>query len=442
MSNQIKNFNELGLSPNLLKTIEKVGYTTPTPVQQLAIPAILNKQDVIGISQTGTGKTAAFILPIISNLENGRSRARMPRCLILSPTRELTTQIADNFRQFTKDVKLNTASLIGGEAIEKQSRILNKNIDVLIATPGRLLDHIQRGNILLNAIEILIIDEADRMLDMGFIKDIEKIINHLTAKHTTVLFSATMAAPIEKLAKKYLNNPIKIETARQSSVAQNITQNWLKSFSEIEHKKSILLKILNEEKNDIINAIIFCNRKIDTTKLHKWLVNEDFNAIALNGNIQQNARSRILRDFKKGKYQLLVATDIAARGLDIEDIGYVFNFDLPRNKEDYIHRIGRTGRAGRSGKAYNIVSRTDIAKAREIEKVTKQKITWIDNHLKDTPLAHKESENELSLEKKSYIKRKISNKNNENKKRTKPKFAKKTQNTMFKTRPERAKTSA
>lgn len=423
MSNNIKSFNELGLSSTLLKTIKKVGYSTPTPVQELAIPAILSKQDVIGISQTGTGKTAAFILPIINNLENGRSRsrARMPRCLILSPTRELTTQIADNFKKFTVDIKLNIATLIGGESIEKQGRILSNNVDVLIATPGRLLDHIKRGNILLNAIEILIIDEADRMLDMGFIKDIEKIINQIVAKHTTTLFSATMAPPIEKLANKYLKNPIRIETAQQSSVAQTITQNWLKSFSEIEHKKALLLKVLQEEKEDIVNAIIFCNRKVDTEKLHKWLTKQEFTVAALNGNMQQNMRTRILRDFKKGKHQLLVATDIAARGLDIEDIGYVFNFDLPRNKEDYIHRIGRTGRAGRSGKAYNIVAKADVPKAKEIERMTKQKITWIDSHLKNIIGDDKINKEDLSFDEK------VKPKKNTNKKRFKPKqnFSKK-----------------
>lgn len=378
MTNEIKNFDELGLSPKLLKSIHKAGYTEPTAVQKLAIPAILNKQDVIGISQTGTGKTAAFVLPIISMLEQGRSRARMPRSLILTPTRELTTQISEHFKKFTSDVNINMAALIGGESIDKQARLLSNSVDVLIATPGRLLDHIKRGNILLNSIEILVIDEADRMLDMGFIKDIEKIINFLHTKHTTILFSATMAGPIEKLAKKYLNDPMRIETSRQSSVAQTITQNWLKNTSDLENKKFILLEILEAEQENIVNAIIFCNRKLDSGKMHKWLVKQGFNAAALHGDIQQNMRTRILRDFKKGKYQLLVATDIAARGLDIDEIGYVFNFDLPRNKEDYIHRIGRTGRAGRLGKAYNIVSKSDMSKAKEIEKMTRQKIVWLD----------------------------------------------------------------
>lgn len=376
MTTENSNFSNLGLCLKLQNSIAKAGYKIPTEVQKLAIPAILNKQDIIGISQTGTGKTAAFALPIIDMLAKGRSKARMPRSLILTPTRELALQITEQFKKFTSEIKLNLISLIGGESIERQTKFLNSNIDIIIATPGRLLDHIKRGTILLNSIETIVIDEADRMLDMGFIKDVENIVKVLHAAHTTILFSATMSKPIEKLATTYLKNPIRIETARQASVAQTITQTWIKNTSTLEHKKNMLLELLKAEQNNIINAIIFCNRKLDSGKMQKWLVKQGFNAAALHGDVRQNMRTKILRDFRKGKHQLLVATDIAARGLDIDEIGYVFNFDLPRNKEDYIHRIGRTGRAGRSGKAFNIVSKADMPKAKEIEKMTKQKIKW------------------------------------------------------------------
>ena len=376
MTTENSNFSNLGLCLKLQNSIAKAGYKIPTEVQKLAIPAILNKQDIIGISQTGTGKTAAFALPIIDMLAKGRSKARMPRSLILTPTRELALQITEQFKKFTSEIKLNLISLIGGESIERQTKFLNSNIDIIIATPGRLLDHIKRGTILLNSIETIVIDEADRMLDMGFIKDVENIVKVLQASHTTILFSATMSKPIEKLATTYLKNPVRIETARQASVAQTITQTWIKNTSTLEHKKNMLLELLKAEQNNIINAIIFCNRKLDSGKMQKWLVKQGFNAAALHGDVRQNMRTKILRDFRKGKHQLLVATDIAARGLDIDEIGYVFNFDLPRNKEDYIHRIGRTGRAGRSGKAFNIVSKADMPKAKEIEKMTKQKIKW------------------------------------------------------------------
>lgn len=372
----LKTFDELGLSQKLLKSIKEAGYKDPTKIQSLAIPQILQRKDVIGLSQTGTGKTASFVLPMVCLLESGRARARMPRSLILEPTRELAAQVRDSINKYCKEIKLNLALLIGGESIDNQARKLTAGVDILIATPGRLIDHIKRGNLLLNSIEILVIDEADRMLDMGFISDIEKIMETLPSNPLTLLFSATMPAPIKKLSAKYLKNPVTIEATQQSTAAETIKQIWIKSSDGFENKKKVLLTLLNREKSQIINSIIFCNRKTDGNKINKWLVENNFSSAVLHGDIHQHVRTRTLSKFKKGDIQLLVATDIAARGLDIADVGYVFNFDLPQNKEDYIHRIGRTGRAGKLGKAFNIATSEDSVKTKEIEKMTGSKIKW------------------------------------------------------------------
>ncbi|HMN51214.1 MAG TPA: DEAD/DEAH box helicase [Xanthobacteraceae bacterium] len=368
-------FSELGLSEKVLSAVTAAGYTNPTPIQAQAIPHVLQRRDVLGIAQTGTGKTAAFTLPMITMLEQGRARARMPRTLILEPTRELAAQVEESFNKYGKNHKLSIALLIGGVSFDDQDAKLMRGVDVLIATPGRLLDHFERGRLLLTGVELLVIDEADRMLDMGFIPDIERICKLVPFTRQTLFFSATMPPEIQRLTETFLSNPVQIEVARPSSTAANVTQTLVATGSK-DYEKRDALRMLIREAGAIRNGIIFCNRKRDVAQLHKSLVKHGFNAAALHGDMDQRARMAALDAFRKGETTLLVASDVAARGLDIPEVSHVFNFDVPYHAEDYVHRIGRTGRAGRSGEAFTLVSPMDRKSLGAIEKLIGQSITW------------------------------------------------------------------
>ncbi|MGH6761535.1 MAG: DEAD/DEAH box helicase [Phyllobacterium sp.] len=369
-------FAELGLSAKVLDAVETAGYTTPTPIQAGAIPHVLQRKDVLGIAQTGTGKTASFVLPMLTLLEQGRARARMPRTLILEPTRELAAQVEENFVKYGKNHRLNVALLIGGVSFDDQERKLERGADVLIATPGRLLDHFERGKLLLTGVDILVIDEADRMLDMGFIPDIERICKLIPFTRQTLFFSATMPPEITKLTEQFLHAPARIEVAKASTTAKTVTQRLVKSGKKPWEKRAALRELIREEEDGLKNAIIFCNRKKDVSELFRSLVKHDFEAGALHGDMDQRARMTMLASFKEGKLKLLVASDVAARGLDIPDVSHVFNFDVPIHSEDYVHRIGRTGRAGRSGKAFTIVTAADTKYLAAIEKMSGEAIEW------------------------------------------------------------------
>lgn len=361
-------FDELGLSPKVLAAVERSGYTEPTPIQAGAIPYVLQKRDVLGTAQTGTGKTASFTLPMLTLLEKGRARARMPRTLILEPTRELAAQVEENFNTYGSGHKLNVALLIGGVSFDEQEKKLMRGADVLIATPGRLLDHFERGKLLLTGVEILVIDEADRMLDMGFIPDIERICKLIPFTRQTLFFSATMPKEIQKLADQFLHNPAKIEVAARSSAALTVTQNAVSCGSKPNEKRETLRGLIDNSKN-LQNAIIFCNRKRDVATVARSLERHGYNAGALHGDMDQHARMKMLASFKDLSTTLLVASDVAARGLDIPEVSHVFNYDIPTHAEDYVHRIGRTGRAGRTGTAYTLVSKADQKYLDAIEKL-------------------------------------------------------------------------
>jgi len=370
------NFSELGLSQKVLSAVEASGYTTPTPIQAQAIPHVLNRRDVLGIAQTGTGKTAAFTLPMITMLEQGRARARMPRTLILEPTRELAAQVEESFVKYGKNHKLSIALLIGGVSFDDQDAKLMRGVDVLIATPGRLLDHFERGRLLLTGVELLVIDEADRMLDMGFIPDIERICKLVPFTRQTLFFSATMPPEIQRITNTFLSNPVQIEVAKPASTATLVAQRLVKTSSKDFEKREVLRKLLTAA-GAIRNAIIFCNRKRDVALLHKSLVKHGFNAAALHGDMDQHARTAALEAFRRGESTFLVASDVAARGLDIPEVSHVFNFDVPYHAEDYVHRIGRTGRAGRTGEAFTLVSSMDRKSVDAIEKLIGQRIEWL-----------------------------------------------------------------
>lgn len=364
-------FEDLGLSPDVMKAIRDCGYDTPTPIQEQAIPYILMKRDVVGLAQTGTGKTAGFTLPMIEMLAGGRAKARMPRSLILSPTRELAAQIAESFETYGKYSKLSKALLIGGSSMEEQIRILERGVDVLIATPGRLLDLFGRGNILLTDIRILVIDEADRMLDMGFIPDIEKICSLLPPIRQTLLFSATMPPEIRRLTAKFLSSPKEVAVAPPATTASTVE--LFLAYAPPRRKKELLHKILEHEK--IRNAYIFCNRKRDVDMLASWLKGKGYDALALHGDMAQSHRMETLSKFKDGTIPILVCSDVAARGLDVVGVSHVFNYDVPNNPDDFVHRIGRTGRAGLTGRAWTIATREDEKLVQAIEKNIKNKIT-------------------------------------------------------------------
>lgn len=368
-------FAELGLSDKVLKAAAAAGYTTPTPIQKQAIPHVLARRDVLGIAQTGTGKTAAFTLPMLTLLESGRARARMPRTLILEPTRELAAQVEENFVRYGSQHKLSVALLIGGVSFGDQDAKITRGTDVLIATPGRLLDHFERGKLLLTGVELFVIDEADRMLDMGFIPDIERIAKLVPFTRQTLFFSATMPPEIQKLADAFLSNPVKVEVARAASTATTISQ-LLVSTGPEPHQKRATLRELIRNAEDLKNAIVFCNRKRDVATLHRSLLRHGFSAVALHGDMDQRARMQALDSFRNGEVTVLVASDVAARGLDIPDVSHVFNYDVPFHAEDYVHRIGRTGRAGRHGTAYSLVARSDEKSLQAIESLIGQEIEW------------------------------------------------------------------
>ncbi len=352
-------FDELGLRAETLRALTDLGYETPTPIQEKAIPVVLMGRDVMGVAQTGTGKTAGFTLPMIDILAEGRGRARMPRSLILEPTRELAAQVAESFDRYGKYHRLTKALLIGGESVKDQQAVLQRGVDVLIATPGRLLDLFERGQILLADTKLLVIDEADRMLDMGFMPDVERIVNLLPPLRQTLFFSATMAPEIRKLGNKFLHNPKEVSVAPPASPAQTVTQRMLRTHTDPKSKRAALRGLLDAEMDSLTSALIFCNRKRDVDVVYKSLKRHGYNAEALHGDMAQPARMETLRRFKNDEIRLLVCSDVAARGLDIPRVSHVFNFDVPVNSEDYVHRIGRTGRAGRSGKAFMLATRDD-----------------------------------------------------------------------------------
>ncbi len=373
---QTATFAELGLSAKVQAAVQAAGYTTPTPIQVQAIPVAVTGRDVLGIAQTGTGKTAGFVLPMLARLETGRARARMPRSLILAPTRELAAQVAQSFEKYGVNHKLSLALLIGGVSFDDQLKKLDRGVDVLIATPGRLLDHFGRGKILLTGVEILVIDEADRMLDMGFIPDIERICKLLPTRRQTLFFSATMPPEITRLVDQFLKDPVRVEVARPATTAATITQ--LFKFcpsSEDWAKREMLRALIRSEQ--VKNAIIFCNRKRDVAILLKSLQKHGFNAGALHGDMDQMSRMATLDAFREGRITLLAASDVAARGLDIPDVSHIFNFDVPWQSDDYVHRIGRTGRAGKEGRSLTLVTSDDAKQLKDIERMLGAPVTWI-----------------------------------------------------------------
>jgi superfamily II DNA/RNA helicase len=370
-------FSNLGLSDKVLAAVAATGYTTPTPIQEQAIPHVLARRDVLGIAQTGTGKTAAFVLPMLTLLEKGRARARMPRTLILEPTRELAAQVKENFDRYGVGQKLNVALLIGGVSFGDQDMKLMRGVDVLIATPGRLLDHTERGGLLLTGVELLVIDEADRMLDMGFIPDIERICKLVPFTRQTLFFTATMPPEIRRITETFLHNPVKVEVSKPASTAVTVTQSQVGVGREPHEKRAMLRQLLRDAK-DLKNAIIFCNRKREVAQLHKSLQRHGFSVAALHGDMDQPARTAALDQFRKGELPLLVASDVAARGLDIPEVSHVFNFDVPHHPDDYVHRIGRTGRAGRLGTAITLVSPADQKSIAAVEKLIGQPIAHAD----------------------------------------------------------------
>ncbi len=357
-------FSDLKLDPKVLKAIDEAGYTTPTPIQAQAIPHALEGRDVLGIAQTGTGKTASFTLPLITRLGRGRARARMPRSLVLAPTRELAAQVAENFDTYAKYTRLTKALLIGGVAFGEQDKLIDRGVDVLIATPGRLLDHFERGKLLLTGVEVMVVDEADRMLDMGFIPDIERIFNLTPFTRQTFFYSATMAPEIERITNTFLSNPARIEIARQATASETITQELIeltatRRDAAAKAKREALRELIKAEGDKLENAVIFCNRKVDVDILSKSLLTHKFDAAPIHGDLDQSVRTRTLEKFRAGELRLLIASDVAARGLDVPSVSHVFNFDLPSHPEDYVHRIGRTGRAGRDGKAISLMVPAD-----------------------------------------------------------------------------------
>jgi superfamily II DNA/RNA helicase len=386
-------FSDLGLSDELLQAVTDAGYSTPTPIQEQAIPVVLMGRDILGCAQTGTGKTASFTLPMIDILAQGRAKARMPRTLILEPTRELAAQVAENFEVYGKYHKLSMALLIGGTSMADQIKVIDRGPDVLIATPGRLMDLFDRGQLLLNDVRILVIDEADRMLDMGFIPDVEKIVSLLSPMRQTLFFSATMPPEIKRLADAFLMNPKEITVAPPSTPAKTVTQGLVtvqhkdgkRPGGGQKEKRAALRDIIKSE--SVKNALIFCNRKRDIGVLHRSLTKHGYNVGQLHGDMSQPSRMEMLERFKNEEVHLLICSDVAARGLDIPDLSHVFNYDVPTHAEDYVHRIGRTGRAGKEGKAFTIATKEDDKYIREIESLIGLKIPGLDLANKAQPAA-------------------------------------------------------
>jgi superfamily II DNA/RNA helicase len=365
----VAGFDALGLSAPVLQAIEESGYTIPTPIQAQAIPIVLQGRDVLGIAQTGTGKTASFTLPMIEILSRGRAKARMPRTLILEPTRELAAQVAESFDRYGKNHKLTKALLIGGVSFGDQDALLMQGVDVLIATPGRLLDHFERGKLLLSGVQVMVVDEADRMLDMGFIPDIERIFKLTPFTRQTLFFSATMPPEITRLTEQFLSNPVRVEVSRPATTASTIIAKIVKVPSGDPRTRRAALRAVLQA-SEIKNGIIFCNRKSDVDVVAKSLARHGFNAAPIHGDLDQSLRTKTLERFKSGELQLLVASDVAARGLDIPAVSHVFNYEPPRHADDYVHRIGRTGRAGRSGEAFTLIAPEDSKSLAAIENLT------------------------------------------------------------------------
>ncbi len=377
-------FSDLDLDPRVLQAIADSGYTTPTPIQAGAIPPALQGRDVLGIAQTGTGKTAGFVLPMITILSKGRARARMPRSLVLCPTRELAAQVAENFDKYAQNLRLTKALLIGGVSFKEQDALIDRGVDVLIATPGRLLDHFERGKLLLTGVQIMVVDEADRMLDMGFIPDIERIFQLTPFTRQTLFFSATMAPEIERITNTFLTNPARIEVARQATASETITQGLVqfrasRRENAAKEKREVLRGLIASEGDKLKNAIIFCNRKTEVDVLAKSLKKHGFDAAPIHGDLEQSQRMRTLDAFRDGTLRFLIASDVAARGLDIPDVSHVFNFDVPSHAEDYVHRIGRTGRAGKQGTSFTIAVSADDKYLSAIESLIKTQIPRIES---------------------------------------------------------------
>ena len=370
-------FSQLGLSPMTLKAVADTGYTTATPIQASAIPVALAGRDVLGIAQTGTGKTAAFTLPMIDRLSSGRAKARMPRALVLAPTRELADQVASSFEKYAKGTKLSWALLIGGVSMGDQVTLLNKGVDVLIATPGRLLDLFERGKVMLNGVEIMVVDEADRMLDMGFIPDIERIFKLTPPRRQTLFFSATMPPEITRLTTQFLKDPTRLEASRPAMTAETITQYLVRiPSSDPKAKRAALRALIGRA--DVRNGIVFCNRKSEVDVVAKSLKQHGFDAAPIHGDLDQSLRMKTLAAFRSGELKLLVASDVAARGLDIPDVSHVFNYDVSHHADDYVHRIGRTGRAGKTGQTFMIVTPADdrsLDKVLKLIKMTPEELT-------------------------------------------------------------------
>ncbi|WP_137699963.1 DEAD/DEAH box helicase [Marimonas lutisalis] len=402
-------FSELKLHPKVLKAVEEAGYETPTPIQEGAIPPALEGRDVLGIAQTGTGKTASFTLPMITMLARGRARARMPRSLVLCPTRELAAQVAENFDIYAKHVKLTKALLIGGVSFKEQDALIDKGVDVLIATPGRLLDHFERGKLLLTGVQIMVVDEADRMLDMGFIPDIERIFSLTPFTRQTLFFSATMAPEIERITNTFLSAPARIEVARQATASETIEQGVVmfkpsrrdRADSE---KRKLLRALIDAEGEKLTNAIVFCNRKSDVDIVAKSLKKYGYDAAPIHGDLDQSQRTRTLEGFRNGELKLLIASDVAARGLDVPSVSHVFNFDVPGHAEDYVHRIGRTGRAGREGKAITLCGPRDEKNLEDVERLIEKQIPRLDNPVAGAAPAAEEPQREAEKPKRSRAK--------------------------------------
>jgi len=396
-------FSDLNLNPKVLKAIDEAGYETPTPIQAGAIPPALEGKDVLGIAQTGTGKTASFTLPMITLLARGRARARMPRSLVLCPTRELAAQVAENFDTYTKHLKLTKALLIGGVSFGEQDKLIDKGVDVLIATPGRLIDHFERGKLILSDVKIMVVDEADRMLDMGFIPDIERIFQMTPFTRQTLFFSATMAPEIERITNTFLSAPTRIEVARQATTSENIKQGVLmfkpsRKDREATEKRKVLRALIDAEGDKCTNAIIFCNRKMDVDTVAKSLKKYGYDAAPIHGDLDQSQRTKTLDGFRNGDLRFLVASDVAARGLDVPSVSHVYNFDVPSHAEDYVHRIGRTGRAGRDGKAIMICVPRDEKNLEDVERLVQREIPRLEN-----PLGGQEVKADVQTDAKSTV---------------------------------------
>ena len=390
MSSETTPFAGLGLSPALLRALSDAGYTTPTPIQAQAIPPALNGRDLLGAAQTGTGKTAAFGLPLLQKLarETPAKGPRKPRALVLVPTRELAVQVADSLKTYGRHLRLNVTMIFGGVGMQPQIDSLRRGVDILVACPGRLLDHLDSGHAKLDAVELLVLDEADRMLDMGFINDVKKIARATHPKRQTALFSATMPNEIEQLARGILKDPVHVEVAPQGTTAAEIHQSVV--MARLKQKRDVLSTMLKDDA--MSRVIIFARTKHGADRVTRDLVRDGFEAAVIHGNKSQNARQRALNGFRDGEVRILVATDIAARGIDVPNITHVVNFDLPDEAESYVHRIGRTGRNGADGIAITLCDPSEGSKLRQVEKIIRMKLPIAADHLGQADPVQRKSE--------------------------------------------------